>query len=175
MNAWYHNSLVLQRTYQIIEPKPSISMADVFLLLPECNMRPLNLAQTVLPSQAAAAIEEDGGGVWCCYPAFLSASEYLPSLLSLVCHLNKVSLRAGRGNYPLASAALESSCKVMRRCWWALSANCLNMVRSHLPRVTLRSALPLCSDSLIIFNRLGEASFASVWSVLLWLDILSLR
>lgn len=51
-----------QRPYQIIEPKPSLSMADVFLLLPECNMRALNLAQTVLPSQAAAAIEEAGGG-----------------------------------------------------------------------------------------------------------------
>jgi len=51
-----------QRPYQIIEPKPSLSMADVFLLLPECNMRALNLAQTVLPSQTAAAIEEAGGG-----------------------------------------------------------------------------------------------------------------
>lgn len=150
---------MLQRPYQIIGPKSSLSMADVFLLLPECNLSPLNFAQTVLPSQGAAAIEEDGGGVWCCYPAFLSASEYLPSLLSLVCHLNKVSLQAGRGNYPLASPASESFCKVMRRCWWALSANCLNMVRSHLPRVTLRSAMPLHADSLIIFNRLGEANF----------------
>lgn len=150
---------MLQTHYQIIGSKPSLWMANILLLLPECNMSLLNLTQAVLPSQAATAIEKNGGGIWCCYPAFLSASEYLPSLLSLVCHLNKVSLQAGRGNYPLASAALESFCKVMRRCWWALSANCLNMVRSHLPGVTLRSALPLRADSLIIFNRLGEANF----------------
>lgn len=158
---------MLQRPYQIIGPKPSLSMADVFLLLPECNMSPLNFAQTALPSQAAAAIEEDGGGVWCCYPAFLSGSEYLPSLLSLVCHLNKVSLRAGIGNYPLASNALESFCKVMCICWWALSANCLNMVRSHLPRVTLRSALPHWSFS----TGWGKQISSNVWSALLWLDI----